>query len=813
MGLAGVYEERTATHPNYPIKITASSAKATQAKRYYPQFAEGSTLKVELTDSKYRIKGVSFEYDDGNRDGQDGHFSWKSNWVFVAGTNGVRGERMHVSWEYNTFTVTFNSNGGGAVSSQTVSYGNKASKPSDPSRVGYIFAGWYSDKELTKSYDFSSNTITSNITLYAKWTGITYAVSYELGNGGLYGDNHPETAVFGESVGISNPTRPGYNFAGWTSSEDDGLATDSARYNNGTAWAQWTGAAQTSETFMNLRKVADGEVKLTATWTPITYYISYNNEQGVVMGTSQPTETKFTETATITNPTRPGYIFLGWTSSADANLSTDSAQIGTTEALGNGWDGSTNKAEYFKNICTKSGQTITLTPQWQGITYHIAYDLGHGGVFGTVHPDTAVFGESVTISNPTRPGYNFAGWITSEGDGLSADSARYNNGTGWVIGWPGDAQTSETFMNLRKDSVGEVKLTATWTPITYTISYAYDQICDVKEAENAATYTATFATPIDIPNPTLEPYKFGGWVTNAEQGLSTDSAICGYTADYELKKWEGTMTRNQGFDKLCVKQDEVVKLTAIWRGSNITIDYLSDHYRGDVFEVNGQLYDECGVGLGNRTINLATTIGKLEEYEVETDSSGNFTFTVYCTTEGTENLTLRYNGDYNYPSHEITEGFIVKASRSSAMLSNTKGTLADDSTTVTTTLSDTTGVAISNTEGKYMIADANGNIVAGGDFKTDADGNLSLITDIKEAGTYTLTTSYTEEGKHGMVCVSATFTTISDGITEVKADASIAFPADVYDLSGRLVRRKAEDLSGLSAGIYIVNGKKIAITR
>ena len=68
-----------------------------------------------------------------------------------------------------TYTVTFETNGGSAVSAQTVLTGQKATEPEIPTREGYQFAGWYSDSGLTTSYDFDSS-VTGNVTLYAKWT-------------------------------------------------------------------------------------------------------------------------------------------------------------------------------------------------------------------------------------------------------------------------------------------------------------------------------------------------------------------------------------------------------------------------------------------------------------------------------------------------------------------------------------------------------------------------------------------------------------------------------------------------------------------
>ncbi len=65
------------------------------------------------------------------------------------------------------YTVTFNSNGGSDVPEQ-IRANAAATKPADPTRSGYVFAGWYTDKACTAAYDFTQP-VTDNITLYAKW--------------------------------------------------------------------------------------------------------------------------------------------------------------------------------------------------------------------------------------------------------------------------------------------------------------------------------------------------------------------------------------------------------------------------------------------------------------------------------------------------------------------------------------------------------------------------------------------------------------------------------------------------------------------
>lgn len=69
-----------------------------------------------------------------------------------------------------TYTVTFNSNGGSAVTSQIVDAGGKVVEPDDPTKSDYVFDGWYADSEFTTPWVFNTDTVSANITLYAKWT-------------------------------------------------------------------------------------------------------------------------------------------------------------------------------------------------------------------------------------------------------------------------------------------------------------------------------------------------------------------------------------------------------------------------------------------------------------------------------------------------------------------------------------------------------------------------------------------------------------------------------------------------------------------
>ena len=120
------------------------------------------------------------------------------------------------------YTVTFNSNGGSTVTSQSVRSGNKVTKPADPTKEGYTFDGWYTTNSLTTEFDFNT-AIYSSRTLYAKWTEnttptptvTTYQITYDL-DGGTVAKANPtsytkDTATFT----LNNPTKSGYTFEGW----------------------------------------------------------------------------------------------------------------------------------------------------------------------------------------------------------------------------------------------------------------------------------------------------------------------------------------------------------------------------------------------------------------------------------------------------------------------------------------------------------------------------------------------------------------------------------------------------------------------
>jgi uncharacterized repeat protein (TIGR02543 family) len=94
--------------------------------------------------------------------------------------------------------------------------GTKISKPEEtPERVGYVFTGWYANKEWTVPWDFDNDvTLDKSFVIYAGWSASGYTISYNLNNGTL--DKSPILEyVSGDRVVFPTPKRTGYKFTGW----------------------------------------------------------------------------------------------------------------------------------------------------------------------------------------------------------------------------------------------------------------------------------------------------------------------------------------------------------------------------------------------------------------------------------------------------------------------------------------------------------------------------------------------------------------------------------------------------------------------
>ena len=143
------------------------------------------------------------------------------------------------------YSVIFNTQGiGTAPSPQTLPSGALVTEPAAPTADGYTFGGWFKDQECTIPWDFSTDTVTATITLYAKWTAATvyYTVTFDVGG---IGTAPTDQSIAGGGT-VTEPTAPtatGYTFGGWykdaafTTLWDFAADTVTA---NTTLYAKWT---------------------------------------------------------------------------------------------------------------------------------------------------------------------------------------------------------------------------------------------------------------------------------------------------------------------------------------------------------------------------------------------------------------------------------------------------------------------------------------------------------------------------------------------------------------------------------------------
>ena len=88
---------------------------------------------------------------------------------FVFGTDTVTGNiTLTATWRVNSYTVTFNTNGGSQVASQSVNHNGTASLPSQPTKAEQVFVGWYEDSDFSTPFDFSKK-IVQDTTVYARF--------------------------------------------------------------------------------------------------------------------------------------------------------------------------------------------------------------------------------------------------------------------------------------------------------------------------------------------------------------------------------------------------------------------------------------------------------------------------------------------------------------------------------------------------------------------------------------------------------------------------------------------------------------------
>ena len=209
----------------------------------------------------------------------------------------------------------------------------------------------------------------------------------------------------------------------------------------------------------------NGDLALTAKWTPIEYSITYNNTRGAV--NTNPTSYNIeSDTITLNNLTADGYSFAGW---YNGNQKVTSIQAG-------------------------SGGNITLTAKWIPCEYTITYNNTKDSTNNNV-TGFNVDSETIILSDLQKDGFIFEGW--------------YRNGV--------------KVTQIDKGTVGNIELTAKWTTINYTIKYS-----NIMGAVNTnpTTYNIESDTII-LSNINTSGYSFDGWYNGNQKVTSIPSGSCG----------------------------------------------------------------------------------------------------------------------------------------------------------------------------------------------------------------------------------------------------------------------------------------------
>ena len=358
----------------------------------------GSTFTAPASDGLTRP--------DGNT---DSYFMWldgNGNSYEPGGSVPADVTELTVQWTAPTYAVTLNTNGGTIADGKDVTgytYGVGATLPTDVTRTGYTFKGWYDNENLTGSpVTAIGGAETGNKEYWAKWEINQYTITFDT-NGGS--EIAPITQDYGTEITVpADPTRKGYTFKGWDKEIPETMPAE-----NITVKAQW-GINQ--------------------------YTITFDTNGGSEI--APITQDYGTEITVPADPTRKGYTFKGWdkeipetmpaenitvkaqwginqyTITFDTNGGSEIAPI--TQDYGTkitAPDKPTRKGYTFKGWDkeipeTMPAENITVKAQWEINQYTIAFDTNGGS---EIVPITRDYGTKITApDNPTRKGYTFNGW-------------------------------------------------------------------------------------------------------------------------------------------------------------------------------------------------------------------------------------------------------------------------------------------------------------------------------------------------------------------------------------------------------------------
>ena len=376
---------------------------------------------------------------------------------------------LYARWAGGTYSVAFNSNGG-TLSPATASYttgGAGLTIPSAGTRAGYNFTSWNTQADGLGSNISNGYAPTVDVTLYAKWTAISYALNYNRGSIGSTAI--PTTGQL--TVFPANGTSTLSTVVTLDNTIDTATALSGTTYVF-TGWKE-SGTNSVYKGGDSYRMLA-ADVTFTAQWVAI-YTVSYvlNGGSGAVPADVTRTDGAI-EPLTNVVPTRIGYNFAGWKDQTGASVSGSTFTVGASRYLlyaqwtpitykvmyaangGNGGPSGTTDGNYgaivtldsaalptyvnYKFVGWRIGTTtysaggtyvltadVTANAQWESTLSQIFYDV-NGGT-GTAAPTVATQGVAVALPSVgtfSRAGFSLAGWI---GGGVTTPTATFTNST------------------------------------------------------------------------------------------------------------------------------------------------------------------------------------------------------------------------------------------------------------------------------------------------------------------------------------------------------------------------------------------------
>ncbi len=378
---------------------------------------------------------------------------------------------LQAHWTINNYTLTYDVNGGNALSPdhKSVTYNTAYGELPTPTRTGYTFGGWYT--QAIGGDAVSSETImgAADVTIHAHWTANIYTVQFDKqsGSGGTASVN----ATYDSAMPSAEaPTRTGYTFGGYYSEPNGG----------GT---QYYDADMSSTHNWDINT---NPSTLYAKWTVKQYTVNLDKQVGTG-GTSSVTVNYDSAMPSATAPSRTGYTFKGYYSEQNGGGTQYYAEDMNSA---HNWDIDTNPS--------------TLYAKWEANKCTINLDK-QGGSGGTAYVTGTYDSAMPSATAPSRTGYTFAGYYTSPNGG---GTQYYNENMVSVSYWNITTNTSTLYAN--------------WTANTYTLNFDVQNGDALSPSTQSVTYDAAYGT---LPTPTRYGFAFKGWYTTPNGGSETDTEV------------------------------------------------------------------------------------------------------------------------------------------------------------------------------------------------------------------------------------------------------------------------------------------------